>query len=207
MAEINQERRVSNNIPVECDVLVIGSGAGGMLAANRAHDLGLRAVVIEGSDRYGGTSALSGGGIWIPCNRDIGSKDSRENTLTYLRACSEGRVDEAKLSAYVDNAAKMIEYLGAEVGTPCRADFTFADYAQRLPGASDAHVVLGRRKRRAARGRGHAHRGRAHRASGQHRIRRAHCGPVPHLRARSRGPDLLLGVRPRRRARSRCAGG
>lgn len=125
------------NIPEETDVLVIGSGAGAMLAANRAHDLGLKVHVIERSDRYGGTSALSGGGIWIPCNRDIGSADSRDDALAYLRACSEGRVAEDKLAAYVDNAAKMIEYLDQQVGVPCRAGFRFADYCQRLPGARD----------------------------------------------------------------------
>ncbi|MGH8330664.1 MAG: FAD-binding protein, partial [Pseudomonas sp.] len=48
-----------------CDVLVIGSGAGGMTAALRAHDLGLNALLIEKSAEYGGTSAVSGGGIWI----------------------------------------------------------------------------------------------------------------------------------------------
>ncbi|MGH8354140.1 MAG: FAD-dependent oxidoreductase, partial [Pseudomonas sp.] len=62
-----------------CDVLVVGSGAGALTAALRAHDLGLQVLVIEKSDRYGGTSAVSGGGIWIPNNHRIaalGGQDS-----------------------------------------------------------------------------------------------------------------------------------
>ncbi|WP_233809916.1 FAD-dependent oxidoreductase [Paraburkholderia sp. HP33-1] len=132
---MNHENILST--PDECDVLVIGSGAGGMLAANRARDLGLNVMVIERSDRYGGTSALSGGGIWVPCNRDMGDKDSREDALTYLRACSQGRVAEEKLCAYVDTAATMIDYLSNEVETPCHAGFKWADYCQKLPGAKD----------------------------------------------------------------------
>ncbi|MGE0776515.1 MAG: FAD-dependent oxidoreductase, partial [Sphingomonadaceae bacterium] len=51
---------------LDYDVVVVGSGAGGLLAAVRAHDLGLRTVLIEKSDRFGGTSSVSGGAIWIP---------------------------------------------------------------------------------------------------------------------------------------------
>ena len=50
---------------IECDVLVIGSGAGGMVSAIRALDLGLKTMLVEKADRFGGTSAVSGGGIWI----------------------------------------------------------------------------------------------------------------------------------------------
>ena len=53
---------------IDCDVLVVGSGAGGMVSAIRAHDLGLKTMLIEKADRFGGTSAVSGGGIWIPMN-------------------------------------------------------------------------------------------------------------------------------------------
>lgn len=124
-------------LPAVCDVLVIGSGAGALLAACRLQDLGLKAVLIERSDRYGGTSALSGGGIWIPCNREIGARDSRDAAMAYLRACTEGRVDEERLAAYVDTGPEMMDYLVNEVGVPCRAGFRWADYRQRLQGAVD----------------------------------------------------------------------
>jgi len=69
----------------ECyDVLVIGSGAAGMTAALRAHDLGLNALVIGKSGKYGGTSAVSGGGIWISDNHPfsaLGGSDSAEEAI------------------------------------------------------------------------------------------------------------------------------
>ena len=53
----------------EHDVIVVGSGAGGMTAALCAAEQGLSAVVVEKDAQFGGTSAVSGGGIWIPCSR------------------------------------------------------------------------------------------------------------------------------------------
>ncbi len=55
---------------VETDVLVIGSGKGAMAAAVSAYEMGCRDVLlVEKADKLGGTSALSGGVIWMPCNR------------------------------------------------------------------------------------------------------------------------------------------
>ncbi|MCM3373404.1 FAD-dependent oxidoreductase, partial [Bacillus velezensis] len=69
------------------DVVVVGSGAGALLAACRAADHGLSVVVIEKTARYGGTSAVSGGGIWVPCNHhiaELGATDSRDAARRYL---------------------------------------------------------------------------------------------------------------------------
>src|SRR4026207_517818 len=71
------------------DVLVVGSGNGGLTAALCAYELGLKEVlVVEKSELYGGTSATSGGGVWMPCNRyavAAGAKDSFEEAREYLR--------------------------------------------------------------------------------------------------------------------------
>ena len=48
------------------DVVIVGSGAGALSSAVFAADQGMSVLVVEKSDKYGGTSALSGGGIWIP---------------------------------------------------------------------------------------------------------------------------------------------
>ncbi|KQX23519.1 MULTISPECIES: FAD-dependent oxidoreductase [unclassified Sphingomonas] len=95
----------------EYDVVVVGSGAGGMLSAIRAHDLGLRVIVIEKSDRYGGTSAVSGGAIWIPNNAFLGDKDNPDKALGYLERVTEGKVPTAKLGRYVKLAPEMVDYL------------------------------------------------------------------------------------------------
>ncbi|SEN43026.1 3-oxosteroid 1-dehydrogenase [Pseudomonas sp. ok272] len=120
-----------------CAVLVVGSGAGALLAANRAHDLGLKVIVIEKSDRYGGTSALSGGGIWIPNNIGIREQDTYEEALTYFKQCTHGLVAEEKLRAYLDSAPEMVEYMRHNVGVKYNAVTGYADYCQHLPGASD----------------------------------------------------------------------
>lgn len=52
-------------------MVVVGSGAGALTASIRAHDLGMSVLVVEKSDLYGGTSAISGGGIWIPNNDQL----------------------------------------------------------------------------------------------------------------------------------------
>ncbi len=120
----------------EYDVVVAGSGAGGMLAAIRCHDLKLRPIVIEKSDRYGGTSAVSGGAIWIPNNPDIGARDSRENALAYLVACTEGKASLAKLQQYVSQAPEMLAHI-RELGAEYYADpgSSYPDYYPANSGA------------------------------------------------------------------------
>lgn len=55
-----------NESVIETDVLIVGSGAGGLTAAITAHDQGAQVVVIEKTDRFGGTSAMSDGVLWLP---------------------------------------------------------------------------------------------------------------------------------------------
>jgi len=122
------------NNEIECDVLVIGSGAGGMVSAIRAHDLGLRPILVEKSDRFGGTSAVSGGGIWIPMNKDF-KDDSEEAAMAYLRACTKGEVPDRKLLAYVHNGKRLVELLeGWSVGYSAVPGYP--DYCPWLPGAA-----------------------------------------------------------------------
>lgn len=120
------------------DVVVVGSGLGGMLAAIRCHDQGLKAVVIEKSGYYGGTSALSGGGVWIPLNADLkAGADTREKALSYLRALTRGQSDDRTLEAYVDNGPAMVEYarsVGMKlVGAPVYPDY-FSEHADAVTG-------------------------------------------------------------------------
>jgi len=119
------------------DVVVVGSGAGGMLSAIRAHDLGLRPIVIEKSDRYGGTSAVSGGAIWIPNNEELNGADSPEKALEYLKSCTEGAVPEAKLSRYVELSPTIPAYL-KELGVEyyVHPQMTYPDYYPWKPGSA-----------------------------------------------------------------------
>lgn len=122
------------------DVVVVGSGLGGMIAAVRAHDLGLKVAMIEKSHYYGGTSAYSGGGIWIPNHRDIKDQDSRENALSYLRLVTEGKADERKLETYVDNAPVMVEY-ARSIGASLSTAAGLPDYFSELPGSVEGRQL------------------------------------------------------------------
>lgn len=120
------------------DVIVVGSGAGAMTAAVTAADQGLSVLVVEKSDKFGGTSAISGGGIWIPNNhyfKRMGGRDSHDQALTYLRAATAGRVDERRLLAYLEHAPKMIHYLEKKSRVRYAVAHKYPDYYQHLPGA------------------------------------------------------------------------
>ncbi|MDH0301695.1 MULTISPECIES: FAD-binding protein [unclassified Pseudomonas] len=120
-----------------CDVLVVGSGAGGLTAALRAHDLGLDTLVVEKSAQYGGTSAVSGGGIWIPDNHRIaalGGADSAAEAVAYLRAVTQGEVDDERIQAYVEQGRAMVEYLERDTRVRFEAQAQYTDYYPHVPG-------------------------------------------------------------------------
>jgi 3-oxosteroid 1-dehydrogenase len=129
----------------EVDVVVVGSGAGAMTAAVRAHDHGLKVLVVEKTGLFGGTSAVSGGGIWIPNNDHIardGGSDSEDDALEYLRAAVQGTVAQARLEAYVRKARLMLRYVEARTPVRYRAVPFYADYYQSLPGAKPGFRTL-----------------------------------------------------------------
>lgn len=132
---------IAASIPEECDIVVVGSGAAGMLAAVRAHDLGHSVVMIEKTAYYGGTSAVSGGGIWVPMNADIANQDSPAAALEYLEGCTRGAVPTAVLAAYVEQAPIMARYLSEGAGVPLSSILPLPDYLSRLPGASRGRTL------------------------------------------------------------------
>lgn len=121
----------------EFDLVVVGSGAGAMLGAVRAADQGLKVLVVEKAEFIGGTSATSGGGIWIPNNDDMaraGVRDSDEAAFGYLKACVRGLASDDRVLAYVESAREMARYLG-QIGVPYRCMPLYSDYYPALPNA------------------------------------------------------------------------
>lgn len=123
------------------DVLVIGSGGGGMTAALAADARGLNTLVVEKASHFGGSTALSGGGIWVPgapSQRREGYSPDPDDVLTYLRAITDGLVSDARLRQYVEAAPKMMEFLEQ---TSSWFEFVwkpgYADYYPELPGGSE----------------------------------------------------------------------
>ncbi len=122
------------------DVVVVGSGAGGMVAAVRAADLGLSAIVIEKEHRYGGTSATSGGFVWIPNHGRPGNEgDTREAALTYLSRVCQGDFRQDRVEACVDRGPEMVRYLDG-IGIALDV-IPFPDYFRDEPGATDSRMI------------------------------------------------------------------
>lgn len=122
------------------DVVVVGSGAGGMTAALCAAGEGLSALVVEKSDQFGGTAAVSGGGIWIPCNQDMarnGQSDSFEEALHYLQQLTLGEVPDSRLKAYLRNCTAMVAHLASRFDVHFRSVPKYPDYYPQLDGGKD----------------------------------------------------------------------
>ena len=114
----------------DVDVLVVGSGAGGLTAAINAADAHGDVLVIEKASEFGGTSATSGGGIWIP-NSDVaqavGHQDSEDEAFAYVRPQSAPNVPDGTIRAFIHNAPKMLRWL--HDNTPVRYDSVpYPDY-------------------------------------------------------------------------------
>ena len=123
--------------PAEFDMVVVGSGGAGMTAALAAAHHGLSVVVVEKTDRFGGSTARSGGGIWAPGNevlRRAGVRDSPEQARAYLAYVAGAGVSAARQRALLAHAPAMLALVRA--CTP--VDFAwvpgYADYYPEAPG-------------------------------------------------------------------------
>ena len=121
----------------EFEVVVVGSGAAGMTAALTAAHHGLRVVVIEKTGRFGGSTARSGGGMWVPGNevlRRAGVADTPEQARAYLAHVAGGCVRADRQQALLEHGPAMLDFVRAH--TP--VDFAwvpgYADYYPEAPG-------------------------------------------------------------------------
>ncbi|QOR73921.1 FAD-binding protein [Cruoricaptor ignavus] len=120
------------------DFLVAGSGGGGMTAALKAHSLGLDVLIVEKAPHYGGSTAMSGGGIWAPNNyvlREHGIYDEPESVVTYMKEVTEGKVAEPKIRAYVQKGPEMFDFF-RKASTHLRWIYSegYSDYHPEFPG-------------------------------------------------------------------------
>ena len=132
-------RRVwSGDLAESFDVVVVGSGAPGLTAALSAVRAGAAVAVLEKADYLGGTSAVSGGMIWIPQNRcmtELGIADSRDDALDYLGAVCDHRTPLAVLETLVDRGTEMQAFVEAESDLRFETLENFPDYHPEWPGA------------------------------------------------------------------------
>ncbi|MBL7119430.1 MAG: FAD-binding protein [Dehalococcoidia bacterium] len=140
-----KETKIPDTWDMEVDLVVVGSSAGGLTAACKAHELGLTTVVLEKAATLGGGTAFSGGVIWIPCNHHMveeGIPDSREAALEHIRCSSMGRHDEEMLATYLDKGPEMLRDVEAITPLRMQAAATLPDYREHLPGGSTGGRLL-----------------------------------------------------------------
>jgi 3-oxosteroid 1-dehydrogenase len=122
---------------VQTEVLVVGSGASGLTAALTAADQGAKVLIIEKGHLFGGTSATSGGTIWIPNNHLIGpagGSDSLEDAQRYITELAAGFSSSERIRAFVEHAPRMLRYLDQHTDVKFESLTKYCDYHPELPG-------------------------------------------------------------------------
>lgn len=134
------------NVPTDVDVIIVGSGASGMTAALSAAAKGASVLVLESEHLVGGTSAISGGAIWVPNHGysygALGSTDSREEGRIYLMG--EGRdktLDPDIIDAFLDSSPQVARFI--EDHTRLRwIPVAWPDYTSDIRGASNFRALF-----------------------------------------------------------------
>ena len=122
---------------VSCDVLVIGSGAAGMATAITANHFGCDVLVVEKEVVFGGTTARSGGWLWVPLNplaRQAGVSDSLARARSYIQHQAGNHFDETRVAAFLENAGPMVGFLAANTAVEFAFGKGYPDYHPDDPG-------------------------------------------------------------------------
>ncbi len=130
---------------VACDVLVIGSGAGGLAAAVTARHHGRDVILAEKAPVFGGATARSGGWIWMPGHpfqAAIGVTDSRDEAERYLLHEAGEHYDAERIAAFLTHGPRMVEFFTRETAVRFTPSATYPDYHPDAPGGKTAGRAL-----------------------------------------------------------------
>ncbi|GGI19469.1 FAD-dependent oxidoreductase [Bradyrhizobium guangdongense] len=123
----------------ECDVLVAGSGCSGMSAAITARYRGLDVLVVEKEPRFGGTTARSGGWLWIPGTslaKAYGIQETPEQARTYLRHEAGNNFDAARVDAFLSAGPEAVDFFNTKTALRFDMPLVFPDYHAEAPGGA-----------------------------------------------------------------------
>lgn len=131
---------------LECDLLVIGSGASGLAAAVTAAHQGLKVIVVEKHATFGGASAWSGGWLWVPGNplaKRAGIDEDPQQPRTYLKHELGARYDAERIDAFLDNAPRMVAFFEQHTCVKWLDGNAIPDIHGNVPGAAlQGHQVI-----------------------------------------------------------------
>ncbi|MEX5608193.1 FAD-dependent oxidoreductase, partial [Pseudomonas protegens] len=132
--------------PLDCDLLVIGSGAAGLACAVTAAWHGLKVIVVEKDSTFGGASAWSGGWMWVPGNplaRRAGIHENPQQPRTYLKHELGERYDAARIDAFLDNGPQMVAFFEQHTALQFVDGNGIPDIHGQVPGAGiEGHQVI-----------------------------------------------------------------
>ncbi|AMA56392.1 FAD-dependent oxidoreductase [Bradyrhizobium sp. CCGE-LA001] len=123
----------------ECDVLVAGSGCSGMSAAITARHRGLDVLIVEKEPRFGGTTARSGGWLWIPGTslaKAYGIEETPEQARTYLRHEAGNNFDAARVDAFLSAGPEAVDFFTSKTALRFDMPLVFPDYHAEAPGGA-----------------------------------------------------------------------
>jgi succinate dehydrogenase/fumarate reductase flavoprotein subunit len=130
---------------IEVDTLVVGAGGGGMTAAMAAKAAGLNTLLVEKSEFFGGSTSLSGGGIWVPgatVQVRAGYEPDPEQVFEYLKAITAGLVSDRRLRTYVETGPEMLDFVAAHTDSEFVWKPGYPDYFPEVPGGSPRGSVI-----------------------------------------------------------------
>ena len=122
----------------EFDIVVLGAGASGMMAALSAHENGSSVGIFEKQSLIGGTAGISGGIIWAPMNshmKKAGIDDDRSKSIEYFMSLSQGDINQPLLEAFIDNCGEALDFLEEKTDAKFSILDGYPDYYLDRPGA------------------------------------------------------------------------
>lgn len=123
----------------EYDVIVVGSGASGLSAAITAHHFGLSVLVVEKADVIGGTTALSGGWLWVPGNslaREAGVADTLDSARSYIANEAGNHFDAARVDSFLATGKEMVDFFRQNTAVDFNFGANYPDYHPDHPGGA-----------------------------------------------------------------------
>ena len=122
----------------EYDVVILGAGASGMMAALTVHENGSSVGIFEKQALVGGTAGVSGGIIWAPMNSHMKSEgidDDRNKAIDYFMSLSHGDINQSLLEAFIDNCGEALDFLETKTDAKFSILDGYPDYYLDRPGA------------------------------------------------------------------------